>query len=83
MIYEGLTCRTHLPDGATVAPACAEALARVRVAPVRQTTFAARRYDDPNAGRMVDDGRGGVTCLTAVPDGRPVTLTLWRVLGPR
>jgi hypothetical protein len=32
---------------------------------------------------MVDDGRGGVRCLTAVPDGRPVTVTLWRVLGPR
>lgn len=83
MIYEGLTCRTHVPEGATVAPACAEALARVRAVPVRQTTFAARRYDDPNAGRMVDDGRGGIMSLTAVPDGRPITLTLWRVLGPR
>ena len=83
MIYEGLTCRTHVPEGARVAPACAAALARVRAVPVRQTTFAAHRYDDPNAGRRVDDGRGGLMSLTAVPDGQPVTLTLWRVVGPR
>lgn len=83
MLYQGLTCRTHVPTGMTLAPACAEALARVRVEAVSAVSFAARRYDDPNVGRLVDDGRGGTRSVVAVPDGERVTLTLWRVLGPR
>lgn len=84
MIYEGLTCRTHLPRGARVAPACAEALGRVHAQAVGQLRFAARRYDDPNVGRLNErPGGGGLMSDPAIVDGEPITLTMWRVTGVR
>lgn len=57
VFLEGMTCRTHRPPHLQRAPACSEVLERMHAETLVETTFAARIYDERNAGR-IDEPRG-------------------------
>lgn len=68
---EGMTCRTHGPASPERPYACEDALRRVRVDTLAETTFPARIYDENNVRRV--DGPPGIKA------GDPVRIALHRL----
>lgn len=79
MVYLGLTCRSHRPLSAEVAPVCAEVRAALDLEPVARTRFRSRVYDSASVGRIFTGADGRTYTVEALDDGSEVELGLYRL----
>lgn len=78
-VYEGLTCRSHRPPKARIAPACRALHEQTQLQSFASTTVRARLYDEVNGGRLVKLTDGTTQFAPRLEPTEDVPLTLFRV----
>ena len=81
MVYLGLTCFSHRPLSARVAPVCQEVRAALDLEPVAETRFRSHVYDSVSIGRVIMNAYGVTHTVRALRGA--VELGLYRVRGDR
>lgn len=76
--YEGLTCASLRRPGEERAAVCQEIRDRLHLEPMATTSFASRIYDPVNSGYLLLDAHNRTYSHIALPEGSPVTLTMFR-----
>ncbi len=78
--YEGLTCASLRRPGEQRASVCQEIHDRLHLEPMATASFASRIYDPVNSGYLLLDENGRTYSHIALPEGSPVTLTMFRAV---
>jgi hypothetical protein len=76
-VYEGLSCRSHRAADRALAPVCEQLRERLDLKPVATKSFAAKVYDEVNAGRVIADETGRTHCIMVLGDDAPVELGMF------
>ena len=77
-VYEGLSCRSHRPPAAEIAPVCGELHDRLELEPVASYRFSSRVYDEMNAGRMYTGPDGASAIEQRLKPAEEIPLVLYR-----